>query len=168
MAEGGENLPPDNQDQQPPEFVLSPRIMDAIRAVEQLEGDPKTLWSLLYAVQAAYLREAMPTPAPLAQLMAKRLQAVAVHLQKSQSTRDGLVDALAPSLETPVGRKRGRRPNPVQGMLTDLAKTALFLAGPNPTPEELHDCAWRVAGWQSHYKVSAILTEMRKLRRQKV
>jgi len=32
----------------------------------------------------------------------------------------------------------------------------------------LRDCAWCVAGWQSHHKVSAILTEMQKLRHQKV
>lgn len=157
-------MAPSLQDEAP-QVVLSPLLADTIAMADNLEGDPKTVWSRLYAAQAAYLREGIPTPAPLAKTMANRLQSVAEHLAHSQKTRDGLVDAVAPTMHTLVGRKRGRRPSPATAMLGDLAEYALRLAGESPTPEKIDAAARKVCGYQSRYDISTIKIAIRKARR---
>lgn len=108
--------------------LAMPHIREALDAIH----DPTTAtkaWGTLYAVAAAYLREGKAPPAPIAHLMAERLDAVSSVLSGgAKDVREKLPDAV---LTETRSKKRGpRAKNTIDWVVDELLISAFEKALP--------------------------------------
>ena len=84
--------------------LAMPHIREALDAIHEPTTATKA-WGTLYAVAAAYLREGKAPPAPIAHLMAERLDAVSSVLSGgSKDVREKLPDAVLTDTRAKSGR----------------------------------------------------------------